>query len=147
VLLQRALVGNGEVRRSSDDNGRPNRCPRRTRRAPARTVRTHGDRPMIHVLAIITAKPGMRERILQAFRENVEAVRAEAGCLSYEAVIDVRDASPGFASFGPDTFVVVEKWQSMQALQAHAVAPHMKAYAGKVKEFTANRAIHVLEPA
>jgi quinol monooxygenase YgiN len=35
----------------------------------------------------------------------------------------------------------------MQALQAHAVAPHMKAYAGKVNEFTANRAIHVLEPA
>ena len=102
---------------------------------------------MIHVLAIITAKPGMRERILEAFRGNTEAVRAEAGCIQYEAVVDVANGAASFAKFGPDAFVVVEKWQSMEALQAHAVAPHMKAYASKVKELTASRAIHVLEPA
>jgi len=102
---------------------------------------------MIHVLAIITAKPGQRERILEAYRGNVDAVRAEQGCIAYEAVVDVRNALPGFAQFGPDSFVVVEKWASLEALQAHAVAPHMKAYAAKVKDFTANRAIHVLEPA
>ena len=102
---------------------------------------------MIHVLAIITAKPGMRDRILEANRANVEAVRAEAGCLAYEAVVDVRDAAPGFAQFGPDTFVVIERWESIEALRAHGVAPHMKAYASKVKDLTASRAIHVLEPA
>jgi len=102
---------------------------------------------MIHVLAIITAMPGMRDRILDAWRANVDAVRAEDGCLAYNAVIDVRDGAPGFARFGADTFVVVEKWASVEALQAHAVAPHMKAYAAKVREWTANRAIHVLEPA
>jgi quinol monooxygenase YgiN len=102
---------------------------------------------MIHVLAIITAKPGMRDRILDAFRANVDAVRAEQGCLAYQAVVDVRNALPGFAQFGPDSFVVVEQWASLEALQAHAVAPHMKAYASKVKDLTANRAIHVLEPA
>ncbi len=102
---------------------------------------------MIHVLAVITAKPGLRDRILAAFRANVEAVHAEAGCLAYEAVVDVRDAAPGYAQFGPDAFVVVEKWASLDALQAHAVAPHMKAYAAAVKELIASRAIHVLEPA
>ena len=102
---------------------------------------------MIHVLAIITARPGMRDRILEAFRGNVAAVRAEDGCLAYEAVVDATPSSPGFASFGADTFVVVERWASMDALQAHAVAPHMKAYASQVREFTASRAIHVLQPA
>jgi len=102
---------------------------------------------MIHVLAIVTAKPGMRDRILDAFRANVDAVRAEQGYLAYQAVVGVRDAAPGFAQCGPDSFVVVEQWSSLEALQAHAVAPHMKAYASKVKELTANRAIHVLEPA
>ena len=102
---------------------------------------------MIHVLAIITAKPGMRSRILEVFRANVEAVRAEAGCIAYEAVVDVRNAAAGFAQFGEDSFVVVEKWASLQELQAHAVAPHMKAYASKVKDLTDARAIHVLEPA
>ena len=48
---------------------------------------------MIHVLAIITAMPGMRDRILDAWRANVDAVRAEDGCLAYDAVIDVRDGA------------------------------------------------------
>ena len=101
---------------------------------------------MIHVLAIITAHPGMRDRILEAYRANVDTVRAEEGCLAYEAVIDA-SGLPGSAAFGADTFVVVERWTSPEALQAHAVAPHMKAYASRVREFTASRAIHVLQPA
>jgi quinol monooxygenase YgiN len=102
---------------------------------------------MIHVLAVITAKPGQRDRLLEIFRGNVETVRAEAGCVAYEAVVDIADPAPGLAQFGADTFVVVERWASLGALQAHAVAPHMKAYAAKVKDLTADRAIHVLEPA
>ena len=102
---------------------------------------------MIHVLAIITAKPGMRDQMLEAYRGNVAAVRAEDGCVAYEAVVDVRNPAPGFAQFGPDKFVVVEKWASLDALKAHAVAPHMKAYGERVKDFIADRAIHVLEVA
>jgi len=52
-----------------------------------------------------------------------------------------------FAQFGADTFVVVERWESVEALRAHAVAPHMKAYASQVEPFTASRAIHVLQAA
>ena len=53
---------------------------------------------MIHVLAIITAKPGMRDRILEAFRNNTEAVRAEAGCIQYEAVVDVANGAASLPS-------------------------------------------------
>ena len=101
---------------------------------------------MIHVLAIITALPGMRDRILDAWRANVDAVRAEDGCLAYDAVVDVRDGAPGFARFGADTFVVVEKWESTDALKAHSAAPHMAAYAAKTREHIASRVIHVLSP-
>ena len=31
---------------------------------------------VVHVLAVITAKPGMREKILEIFRANVPAVHA-----------------------------------------------------------------------
>jgi quinol monooxygenase YgiN len=89
----------------------------------------------------------MREHMLAAYRDNVAAVRAEDGCIAYDAVVDVSKGSPGFSQFGPDSFVVVEKWASLEALAAHAVAPHMKAYAAKTKEWIASRAIHVLEPA
>jgi quinol monooxygenase YgiN len=42
---------------------------------------------------------------------------------------------------------VIEKWESMEALKAHAAAPHMVAYGAKTKEFVANRVIHILSPA
>ena len=102
---------------------------------------------MIHVLAIVTTKPGTRARFLDAYRANLPAVLAEEGCLAYEAAIDVAASSPGFAQFGPDVFVVVERWASLEALHAHAVAPHMKAYGAKTKDLIASRVIHVLSPA
>jgi quinol monooxygenase YgiN len=102
---------------------------------------------MIHVIAVIAAKPGQRESILTHFRANVPAVRAEKGCIEYGAAVDADPALPFQTRWGPDTFLVVEKWQSMDALKAHATAPHMAAYAAKTKEFIASRTIHILAPA
>jgi quinol monooxygenase YgiN len=101
---------------------------------------------VIHVVAVITAKPGRRNDILDAYRANVATVRAEAGCIEYDAAIDA-DGAPGFAAkLGPDTIVVIEKWESTAALKAHAASPHMAAYAAATKEWVASRLIHVLTP-
>ena len=100
----------------------------------------------VHVLAIITAKPGMRDRVLEAFRANVPNVHAEAGCLEYTATIDHADAGALQTKLGDDTFVVVEKWASLDALKAHAAAPHMAAYAARTRDLIASRVIHVLSP-
>ena len=102
---------------------------------------------MIHVVAVVTAKPGRRDRILEAFKANVAAVRAERGCIEYQATVDAPEAGPAQAPFGEDTFVVIEKWEDMAALKAHAAAPHMKAYAERTREFIASRTIHILSPA
>lgn len=101
---------------------------------------------MIHVLAIIACKPGQRDAVLKEFRANMPAVHAEKGCIEYGPVIDANRDGPQ-AKFGDDTFVVVEKWESLEALGAHAKAPHMAAYAAKVKDMIAGRTIHVLKPA
>ena len=100
---------------------------------------------MIHVIAIITAQPGQRAAVLELFQANVPAVHAEAGCIEYGATIDVEDM--GTAHYGPDAFVVVEKWESADHLKAHAAAPHMKAYGAKTKDMLASCVIHVLKPA
>ncbi len=101
---------------------------------------------MIHVIAVITAKPGQRETILGHYRGNVAAVRAEEGCIEYGAVIDAENALPFQTPRGPDTLIVIEKWASMDALKAHAAAPHMAAYGAKTKELIASRVIHILQP-
>ncbi|MBI2754379.1 MAG: antibiotic biosynthesis monooxygenase [Betaproteobacteria bacterium] len=102
---------------------------------------------MIHVIAVVTAKPGMREQILQAFRANVPAVRAEQGCVEYGAAVDADPALKFQSRWGPDTFLAIEKWDSLDALKAHAAAPHMAAYAAKTKDLIASRAVHILSPA
>ena len=100
---------------------------------------------MIHVVAIITAKPGKRDEVLAHFRANMPAVHAEAGCIEYGPAIDA-EGGPG-AKYGADTFVVIEKWESLDHLKAHAASPHMQAYGAKTRELLANREIHVLSPA
>ncbi len=102
---------------------------------------------MIHVLAIITAKPGQREAVLAEFRANMPAVHAEDGCLHYEPAIDAENAGAAQAKLGNDTFCVVEQWASLDALQAHSRAPHMQAYGAKVRDMLASRVIHILSPA
>ena len=96
---------------------------------------------MIHVLAVITTKPGLREQVLELFRANMPAVHAEAGCIEYGPVVDAPN-SP--AKYGEDTFVVVEKWESADHLKAHAGSPHMAAYGAKTKEMLASREIHLM---
>src|SRR6185503_12271612 len=99
---------------------------------------------MIHVIAVITAKPGKREEILKLFRANVPAVLAEKGCIEYGAAIDAEPALPIQKKWGDDTFLVIEKWESIDALKAHAVSPHMAAYGANAKDLIASRTIHVL---
>lgn len=101
----------------------------------------------VHVMAVIRAKPGRRAELLGHFKANVPAVHAEDGCIAYEATVDTDAAGPIQTPFGPDTFVVVEKWASLAALQAHAAAPHMKSYGERTKELIAERTIHVLSAA
>jgi len=86
---------------------------------------------MIHVIAIITAKPGMATPSC-AFRANMPAVHAEKGYIEYAPATDTPDIGKFQTPFGPDT---------------HATAPHMAAYAVKPKDMIASRVIRVLSPA
>ena len=102
---------------------------------------------MIHVLAIITTKPGQRDTVLKAFQANMPAVHAEKGCIEYGPATDADGFGSFQTKFGADTFVVIEKWATADDLKAHSTAPHMAAYAAKTKEMIASRTIHILSPA
>jgi quinol monooxygenase YgiN len=102
---------------------------------------------MIHVVAVITAKPGQREAVLALFRANMPAVLAEEGCIEYGPVIDLPDFGPAQTPIGPDSFMVVEKWSSPETLRAHGAAPHMVAYGQASRPLVAARAVHVLQAA
>jgi quinol monooxygenase YgiN len=102
---------------------------------------------MIHVIATLEFEPGKRDFVLAEFRKIVPLVRAEAGCLEYAPAIDADTGMAVQHRIGPDSLMVIERWETLEALQAHDVAPHMQAYRAKVKPYIRGREIRVLTPA
>ncbi len=101
---------------------------------------------MIHVIATIRTAPGRRDELIAAFRELIPLVRAEAGCIEYGTAVDLRTPIAAQAPLLEDAVTVVEKWDSVSALQAHLIAPHMLAHRERVKAIVMGVEIRVLEP-
>jgi quinol monooxygenase YgiN len=102
---------------------------------------------MIHVIAAIELHEGKRDAFLAEFHKIVPLVRAEAGCLEYGPTVDVPANLPRQVPFRENVVTVVEKWESLEALQAHLQAPHMTEYRTRVKDLVKGAQLQVLKPA
>ncbi len=74
---------------------------------------------MIYVVATSQVKPECRDAFIKGAKECIAATRQEKGCLSYENHSSIHD---------PNLFVVVERWETRDDLNAHGKAPHMKVW-------------------
>ena len=101
---------------------------------------------MIHVLAQIETVPGHRDDFLVEFAQVAILVRQEAGCIEYGAAIDLATGIPVQNFLGETAVMIVEKWESIDHLKAHLVAPHMSDYRIRIKPFVKGVALRVLEP-
>ena len=101
---------------------------------------------MIHVIATIEVAPGKRPEFLEQFAWLAPQVRAEAGCIEYGGAVDVPTTIPVQVPPRPDVVTVVEKWESLAALQEHLAAPHMAEYRQRVSELVSRVTLQVLDP-
>ena len=74
---------------------------------------------MIYVIATTPMKPECREAFIKGHKACIVETLKEKGCLSYEGHISIHD---------PNVYVVVERWESREDLNAHGRAPHMKVW-------------------
>lgn len=74
---------------------------------------------MIYVVATTQVKPESRDAYIKGAKACIEATRKERGCISYENHASIND---------PNLFVVVERWETRDDLNAHGRAPHMKVW-------------------
>jgi len=102
---------------------------------------------MIHVIAEIQIAAGQVSEFLAEFHAIVPVVLAEAGCIEYGPNLDVDVELPRQVAHRPSVVTVVEKWESLEDLQAHLVAPHMLEYREKVKDLVIGAELRILEPA
>lgn len=98
---------------------------------------------MIHVVATLTANPGQCEFVLSAFNKMRALVLEEEGCIEYQPLID----AGGGDRIGSDSFMVVEKWASSEALDAHNEGVNLGLFLQAVKPHLAHLTVHVLKAA
>lgn len=100
---------------------------------------------MICVLASIEVAEGRRNEFLAAFEQVVPKVLAEQGCIEYAPMVDVETNIPAQPPPRTNVVTVVEKWESLDALEAHLMAPHMLEYRKAVAAMVAGTKLLVLE--
>lgn len=102
---------------------------------------------MLCVLATIEVAEGRRDEFLHVFRQLVPKVRAEVGCIEYGPMIDLPTSLPAQPPIRHNTVVIVEKWESVEALETHLMAPHMLDYRKSVKDLVRDMSLQILSPA
>jgi quinol monooxygenase YgiN len=65
---------------------------------------------MIYVVATSQVKPESRDAFIKGAQECIAATRKEKGCISYDSHTSIND---------PNLFVVVERWETREDLNAH----------------------------
>ncbi len=101
---------------------------------------------MICVIATMETAAGRRDDLIELFRPLMPQVRAEPGCIDYTAMIDTRSGMAEQEPLRPNALVVVEKWESLDALQAHLKTLHMAEYFRHAEELQVTMQLQVFEP-
>ncbi|SDG71473.1 putative quinol monooxygenase [Propionivibrio dicarboxylicus] len=101
---------------------------------------------MVHVLASLYIKEGCLAEFIEIFKANVPNVLKEDGCIEYVPAIDLVTDIPT-QDKNACIVTVIEKWDSLEALQAHSVAPHMLAYGEQVKGMLEKVSLKILQNA
>lgn len=100
---------------------------------------------MIHVIATVTALPGRREAVLDAFRAVAPTVRAKTGCLQYDLALPTPSGLPGQLAFEDGDLVIVERWSGLADLMAHLEDEHYRAWFLQVHGCLCNASMQVLD--
>jgi quinol monooxygenase YgiN len=110
---------------------------------------------MIFVSVTVDLLPGCRRLYLEAALELAEESRLEAGCLEYEVTAEV-PLPPALAAALPpesngvikgDRFVVVERWDDLDAYERHFSQPHFQACVRKMSNMVRSVEVQILQPA
>jgi quinol monooxygenase YgiN len=90
------------------------------------------------VVVLARAKPGCGGQALAAFGELAAVTHTEEGCLLFALHRDPGDA---------ERIVLVERWTSREALDAHLLTPHLLAFRRESADLWAEpTTIMVLDP-
>jgi len=83
---------------------------------------------MVSVIAGFTVKDGKEAECLAVVKKLVAETQKENGCIMYDCFRSNDD---------PKKFVIMEKWETKAALDAHMATAHFKEYIPMLDSFSA----------
>lgn len=101
---------------------------------------------MINVIASIHIKEAKLEKFIQIFKSNVPKVIEEKGCIEYVPTVDMPTGLPP-QELNSNVVTIIEKWDSLEDLKAHLLAPHMLDYKENVKNLIEKVSLKILKEA
>ncbi len=101
---------------------------------------------MINVIASIHVKEGQLSEFIEIFKSNIPNVLEENGCKEYVPTLDVPTGLT-VQELDKNVVTIIEKWSSLEDLQAHLSAPHMISYKEKVGDLVEKVSLKVLAEA
>ena len=100
---------------------------------------------MIAVIATIETSPGNRGALLAAFKDLAPRVVAEKGCIEYVPMVDFQTNLTGQPP-RENVVTMIEKWESVAALEAHLISPHMLAFRKATESLRLEIKLQILAP-
>ena len=101
---------------------------------------------MIYGVVSVRVKPGKKEEFITLFKSITGKVREEKGCVQYVAVVDFDIKAPGQA-LDKDVVTILERWESLEALQKHLSMPYMVDFFQKQAPLTEETILKMLQEA
>lgn len=98
---------------------------------------------MICVIAALEVNPGRRDELLSMCQKVAPMVRAEKGCIEYVPMIDVACDK---AAVRANVVTMIEKWESLAALDTHLATPHMKEFVAKGAALGLKLGLQIVQP-
>ena len=87
---------------------------------------------MIIVHGSIPIRPERRAQALALATQMAAASRSEKGCMSYEFYVGLED---------PDTLMLFQEWESMEALMGHFETDHMDVFLQQLPDLVSGEII------
>jgi quinol monooxygenase YgiN len=78
---------------------------------------------MLKLIATLRCQPGQGDQVAAALLELAGPSRQEPGCILYDVCRAQAD---------PDVLLVLEEWESQEALDAHMATPHFQEFIGRI---------------
>lgn len=83
---------------------------------------------MIIVLAKVTSKDGMEDKIINEAKTLIEATRAEKGCIEYNLYNPIDSEN---------ILLFVEKWETKEFLESHIKQDHFIKFGSAIEDYLA----------